>query len=95
MFLIIPFMEFLLPFALKLFPNMLPSTFQETLKVEENMKRELKTRIAMTGFFQETLGEVSERSERALWKTRAMGVYGFHSIGVHFGFSLAMQMTLI
>ena len=27
-FIIIPFMELLLPFALKLFPNMLPSTFQ-------------------------------------------------------------------
>ncbi len=27
-FVIVPFMELLLPFALKLFPNMLPSTFQ-------------------------------------------------------------------
>ena len=27
-FVVIPFMEFMLPFALKLFPNMLPSTFQ-------------------------------------------------------------------
>jgi hypothetical protein len=27
-FVIVPFMEFLLPFALKIFPNMLPSTFQ-------------------------------------------------------------------
>ena len=27
-FVIVPFMEFLLPFALKFFPNMLPSTFQ-------------------------------------------------------------------
>ena len=31
-FIIIPFMEFLLPVALKLFPNMLPSTFQEADK---------------------------------------------------------------
>ncbi len=31
-FVIVPFMEFLLPFALKLFPNMLPSTFQDKLK---------------------------------------------------------------
>ena len=29
-FIIVPFMELLLPFALKLFPNMLPSTFQVT-----------------------------------------------------------------
>lgn len=53
MFVIIPFMELALPFALKLFPNMLPSTFQDSLKEEENMKRELQTRIAMAGFFQE------------------------------------------
>jgi LETM1 and EF-hand domain-containing protein 1, mitochondrial len=31
-FVVVPFMEFLLPFALKLFPNMLPSTFQDSLK---------------------------------------------------------------
>ena len=31
-FVIVPFMEFLLPVALKLFPNMLPSTFQDQLK---------------------------------------------------------------
>jgi LETM1 and EF-hand domain-containing protein 1 len=29
-FVIVPFMEFLLPIALKIFPNMLPSTFQVT-----------------------------------------------------------------
>jgi LETM1-like protein len=53
MFVIIPFMEFTLPFALRLFPNMLPSTYQDSLKAEENMKRELKSRIAMAQFFQE------------------------------------------
>lgn len=53
MFLIIPLMEFALPFALKIFPNLLPSTFQDSLKAEENMKRELQSRIAMAKFFQE------------------------------------------
>jgi hypothetical protein len=53
MFIIIPFMEFALPFALRIFPNMLPSTFQDSLKAEENMKRELQSRIAMAQFFQE------------------------------------------
>jgi LETM1 and EF-hand domain-containing protein 1 len=53
MFILIPFMEFALPFALRLFPNMLPSTFQDSLKAEENMKRELQSRIAMAQFFQE------------------------------------------
>jgi LETM1 and EF-hand domain-containing protein 1 len=31
-FVIVPFMEFLLPFALRLFPNMLPSTFQVSFR---------------------------------------------------------------
>lgn len=31
-FIIVPFMEFLLPVALKLFPNMLPSTFETQSK---------------------------------------------------------------
>lgn len=31
-FLIVPFMELLLPVALKLFPNMLPSTFADSFK---------------------------------------------------------------
>ena len=53
MFVIIPFMEFALPLALRIFPNMLPSTYQDSLKAEENMKRELKSRIAMASFFQE------------------------------------------
>ena len=63
-FVLIPFMEFLLPFALKVFPNMLPSTFQDTLKAEENMKRELKSRIAMAGFFQETLKELAKEKAK-------------------------------
>lgn len=53
MFLIVPLAEFALPFALRLFPNMLPSTFQDSLKAEETMKRELQSRIAMAHFFQE------------------------------------------
>lgn len=31
-FIIVPFMEFALPIFIKLFPNMLPSTFQEASK---------------------------------------------------------------
>mmetsp|Transcript_25950 Transcript_25950/g.29140 ORF Transcript_25950/g.29140 Transcript_25950/m.29140 type:complete len:914 (-) Transcript_25950:80-2821(-) len=64
MFLLIPFMEFALPFALRIFPNMLPSTFQDSLKNEENMKRELKSRIAMAEFFQETMEELAHEQKR-------------------------------
>eukprot|EP00594_Rhizosolenia_setigera_P018174 CAMPEP_0178967436 /NCGR_PEP_ID=MMETSP0789-20121207/17592_1 /TAXON_ID=3005 /ORGANISM="Rhizosolenia setigera, Strain CCMP 1694" /LENGTH=1076 /DNA_ID=CAMNT_0020653043 /DNA_START=415 /DNA_END=3641 /DNA_ORIENTATION=+ len=64
MFVIIPFMEFALPFALKIFPNMLPSTFQDSLKAEENMKRELKSRIAVASFFQETLHDMAKAQKK-------------------------------
>ena len=64
MFVLIPFMELALPFALKIFPNMLPSTFQDSLKKEEDMKRELKSRIAMAGFFQETLQELAKEKKK-------------------------------
>ena len=60
-FVIVPFMELLLPFALKIFPNMLPSTFQDSLKTEENMKRELKVRLALAGFLKDTLGEIATK----------------------------------
>lgn len=54
-------MEFLLPVALKLFPNMLPSTFQDDLKKEETLKKELAMRLAVAGFFQETLKEMASK----------------------------------
>jgi LETM1 and EF-hand domain-containing protein 1, mitochondrial len=70
MFIIIPFMEFALPFALRLFPNMLPSTYQDSLKAEENMKRELQSRIAMAQFFQETLSELAKEQKRKATKRK-------------------------
>ena len=62
-FVIVPFMELLLPFALKVFPNMLPSTFQDSLKTEENLKRELKVRLALAGFLKDTLGEIASKKK--------------------------------
>lgn len=52
-------MELLLPVALTLFPNMLPSTFADTLKKEERMKKELQMRLAIAGFFQDTMLEMA------------------------------------
>lgn len=40
-FIVIPFMELLLPIALKLFPNMLPSTYES--KTQE-VKKKQRTR---------------------------------------------------
>ncbi|KAJ1637280.1 hypothetical protein T492DRAFT_834649 [Pavlovales sp. CCMP2436] len=40
-------MEFLLPFALRLFPGMLPSTYETKFKKEEDLKRKLKAKIEL------------------------------------------------
>ncbi|KAL7520769.1 hypothetical protein ACHAWX_005480 [Stephanocyclus meneghinianus] len=73
-FVLVPFMELALPFALKLFPNMLPSTFQDSLKEEEKMKGELQMRISMASFFQEisicvvwrsTLAELAKEQKKS------------------------------
>uniref|UniRef100_UPI0035900399 LETM1 domain-containing protein LETM2, mitochondrial-like isoform X2 n=1 Tax=Myxine glutinosa TaxID=7769 RepID=UPI0035900399 len=58
-FIIVPFMEFLLPFAIKLFPNMLPSTFETSSKKEERLLRELKLKMQMAKFLQDTMLEVA------------------------------------
>ncbi len=58
-FLVVPFMELLLPFALRMYPNLLPSTFQSALKEEEDMKRQLRMRLAMAGFLQEMVTEIA------------------------------------
>ncbi|KAI8333912.1 LETM1-like protein-domain-containing protein [Chlamydoabsidia padenii] len=56
-FLIVPFMELLLPVALKLFPNMLPSTFENKSLEEEKKRKTLKVRLEMARFLQETISE--------------------------------------
>eukprot|EP00948_MAST-09A_sp_MAST-9A-sp1_P000211 g211.t1 len=60
MFIIIPFMEFLLPIALKLFPGMLPSTFTTKLKREEEMQKQLQIRLEMASFMKEMVDEMAK-----------------------------------
>uniref|UniRef100_A0A7S0H6B0 Mitochondrial proton/calcium exchanger protein n=1 Tax=Amorphochlora amoebiformis TaxID=1561963 RepID=A0A7S0H6B0_9EUKA len=57
-FIIIPFMEVLLPVALRLFPNMLPSSFHSKHEKEDKMKKELQARLQMASFLQETVDEL-------------------------------------
>lgn len=58
-FVLVPFMELLLPVALKLFPNMLPSTFQNKLQAEEKLKRQLQARLKMADFLQHALHDMA------------------------------------
>ncbi len=59
-FVIVPFMEFALPVFLKLFPNMLPSTFADALREEEKRVKQIKVKIQMATFLKETLKTLSQ-----------------------------------
>ncbi|EEB13424.1 leucine zipper-EF-hand-containing transmembrane protein 1, putative [Pediculus humanus corporis] len=62
-FIIVPFMELLLPVAIKLFPNMLPSTFQTATERDDKLKQSLKVRLEMAKFLQTTLDDMSVQSK--------------------------------
>lgn len=58
-FIIVPFMELLLPVFIKFFPGMLPSTFQTASEREDKIKQNLKVKLEMAKFLQGTLDEMS------------------------------------
>lgn len=58
-FIIVPFMEFLLPVFIKFFPGMLPSTFQTATEKEDKLKQNLKVKLEMAKFLQETLDDMA------------------------------------
>ncbi|XP_008200628.2 mitochondrial proton/calcium exchanger protein [Tribolium castaneum] len=69
-FIIVPFMELLLPVFIKFFPGMLPSTFQTKTEKENKIKQNLKIKIEMAKFLQETLDDMAlqhkdHKSDRA------------------------------
>ena len=63
-FLVVPFMEFALPFALRLFPNLLPSTFEEKHQIEEKRKNLLKVRLEIAQVMMGTLEERALQLQR-------------------------------
>jgi hypothetical protein len=80
---VVPFLEFSLPFLLKIFPNMLPSTYttSEQEKVKHNAS--LKIRLEMAKFLQsatsrmvqdELKGEVTEESALLFLKRASKGL---------------------
>ncbi|XP_054467506.1 LETM1 domain-containing protein LETM2, mitochondrial [Anoplopoma fimbria] len=62
-FIIVPFMELLLPVFLKLFPEMLPSTFETESKKEEKQKKGLAAKLELAKFLQETIAEMARRNK--------------------------------
>lgn len=58
-FIVVPFLELLLPLFIKLFPGMLPSTFQTAKEREDRLKQSVQVRIEMVKFLQKTLDEMA------------------------------------
>lgn len=61
-FIVVPFLEFTLPIFIKLFPNMLPSTFESSDQKEAKLKQHLKVKLECTKFFQETLDQMAPQA---------------------------------
>ncbi|KAF5830338.1 LETM1-like protein-domain-containing protein [Dunaliella salina] len=73
----IPFLELLLPVLLKVFPNMLPSTFEDKLKKEEKLKQRLVIRLEMAKFLQDTVAEMAKDISQRKGTTEADDLYQF------------------
>ncbi|KAH8389933.1 hypothetical protein KR200_004247 [Drosophila serrata] len=57
-FIIVPFMELLLPLFIKFFPGMLPSTFQTSNDRQEKLRQSLNVRLEVAKFLQQTLDQM-------------------------------------
>lgn len=83
MFILIPFAELLLPVALKLFPNLLPSTYeskQDRLKKKNKLS---KTRVSASEYIKKTMEESGLKlSKKISEKEREAFVSFFHIISM-------------
>ena len=79
-FVLIPFMEAFLPLAIKLFPGMLPSTFRDELKHEEELKKRLKAKLEVARFLQDTVRVMAKglkQSRSGYTREKADKLYDF------------------
>lgn len=79
-FIIVPFMEFLLPFFIKFFPGMLPSTFQTTVEKEGKLKQRLKVQLEMAKFLQGTLDNMAVQHKERYSNEAKDFVDWFHKV---------------
>jgi len=79
-FILIPFMELLLPVALKLFPGMLPSTFASADEKENKMRRALKAKLEYARFLQKTLDEMGPMDKGHRSQSASEFVHFYNSV---------------
>jgi len=75
---IVPFLELALPLLLKLFPNFLPSTFQDKHQEAAKIKNELKARLELADFLQDTMDTLARQklAEAQAFKATAKSAVG-------------------
>ncbi|KAI8483033.1 letm1 and EF-hand domain-containing protein 1, mitochondrial [Branchiostoma belcheri] len=64
LFLIIPMAEILLPFYVKLFPGLMPSTFEDKKMKDERLRKQLRTRLDTARFLLKTMEELPVETRR-------------------------------
>uniref|UniRef100_A0A6P7GEP9 Mitochondrial proton/calcium exchanger protein n=1 Tax=Diabrotica virgifera virgifera TaxID=50390 RepID=A0A6P7GEP9_DIAVI len=79
-FIIVPFMEILLPFFIKFFPGMLPSTFQTATEKEDKTKQRLKVQLEMAKFLQGTLDNMAVQHKERYSTEAKQFVDWFHKV---------------
>ncbi|KAF4712454.1 hypothetical protein FOZ63_014710, partial [Perkinsus olseni] len=80
LFIIIPFAELALPVALRLFPNMLPSTFNDKKSDHALLMRRMKAKGEMAAFFNEVIAEKNKQileEESSKFRDRAIELQEF------------------
>ncbi|KAJ2775042.1 LETM1 domain-containing protein ylh47 [Coemansia nantahalensis] len=65
LFVVIPFAELLLPVAIKLFPNMLPSTYEDAASAEKKRAKVQDVRNQMSRYLKETIAEMNRHRSEA------------------------------
>lgn len=83
MFILVPFAELLLPIALKLFPNLLPSTYESKLDRLKKKNMLSKTRVSASEYIKKTMEESGLKlSKKISEKEREAFVSFFHTISM-------------
>jgi LETM1 and EF-hand domain-containing protein 1 len=60
-FVVVPFLELTLPFFIKFFPGMLPSTYATTSQIDNAARAQIKAKVSIAKFLQETVYDASKR----------------------------------
>eukprot|EP00051_Salpingoeca_urceolata_P007017 m.92942 g.92942 ORF g.92942 m.92942 type:complete len:866 (-) comp15080_c1_seq2:76-2673(-) len=76
-FIIVPGLEILLPFAVKIFPGLLPSTFADAKTKEDRIKAELKIKLETAKFFQQTIEDMAATNKTKAESQRASQLAAF------------------